>query len=74
MRTRIGLLAQPESMRSIGEGGEKQPLFYIDLFCSHIFSEKGSVQLSLERNQQSGNLSIGRLLSSMRMPQTSITE
>jgi len=44
------------------------------LICSHIFSEKGSVQLSLERNQQSGNLSIGRLLSSMRMPQTSITE
>ena len=28
---------------SIGEGGgEKQPLFYSDMSCSHIFCKKGS--------------------------------
>ena len=27
---------------SIGEGGQKQPPFYSDMSCSHIFSEKGT--------------------------------
>ena len=29
----------------IGEGGQKQPPFYSDMSCSHIFFEKGLVFL-----------------------------